>query len=92
MTHDFRVLISFDPDVAKWYVSHTELPGLILEDADPGRLLTRLRGAAGGLLDSRSGDHAAQLGVDIGDQVRILPIFRKRHSGSTPCHVRGQLR
>ena len=76
MTHDFRVLISFDPDVAKWYVSHTELPGLILEDADPGRLLTRLRDAAGNLLRSQSGDHAADLGVDPFDTARIVPIYQ----------------
>lgn len=76
MNHDYRVLISFDPDVAKWYVSYTELPGLILEDADPGRLLTRLRDAAADLLKARVGVYATDLGVSEHDTVRLVPLFQ----------------
>ncbi len=76
MNHDFRVLISFDPDVAKWYVSYTELPGLILEDADPGSLLTRMRDAAADLLKARAGDYGADLNIGNDDKVRIVPIYQ----------------
>lgn len=76
MNHDFRLLISFDPDVSKWYVSHTELPGLILEDSDPGRLLTRLRGAAADLLKARAGDYGADLNIGNDDIVRIVPMYQ----------------
>jgi Domain of unknown function (DUF1902) len=75
-THTFRVDINFDAEVNKWYVSDTEMPGLILEEANPGRLLDRLRIAAHDLLKARKGGYSMDLGIADGDIVALNPVFQ----------------
>jgi hypothetical protein len=75
-THTFRVDINFDAEVNKWYVSDTEMPGLILEDANRGRLLDRLRIAAHDLLKAREGGYSVDLGIAVGDIVALNPVFQ----------------
>lgn len=63
----FRIELDYDSDSQAWFVAETELPGLVLEDADPGRLVSRLVDAAAELHelnrnDCPSSKHLAQIG------------------------------
>lgn len=74
--HSFIIEIDYDPECQRWYVAETELPGLILEDADPGRLVSRLVIAAPELLELNA--VYPDNGVLAHDQgaFSIVPTFR----------------
>ena len=72
---DFRIFIDYDSEVRKYYVTETEFEGLILEDSDPGRLVSRLLGAARDLLEVTARHDWNQFGLEPGQQPRLVPVF-----------------
>lgn len=72
---DFRIVIAFDGEVQKFYVADTEFPGLILEDADAGRLITRLCAAAVDLLEVNAQNGWNECGLAPGQRARLVPVF-----------------
>jgi hypothetical protein len=73
---DFKVFIAFDEEVGKFYVAETEFAGLILEDADAGRLVSRLCDAAVDLLEVTSEKGWNQFDLAPGQGARLIPAFR----------------
>jgi hypothetical protein len=73
---DFKVFIAFDEEVSKYYVEESEFAGLILEDADAGRLVSRLCDAAVDLLEITTEKGLNQFDLASGQTARIIPVFR----------------
>lgn len=74
-TKDFRVFIDYDDEVGKFYVSETEFDGLILEDANAGRLVSRLCDAAVDLLEVSAEKGWNQCNLEPGQTPRLVPVF-----------------
>jgi hypothetical protein len=73
---DFKIFIAYDEEVSKFYVAETEFAGLILEDTDAGRLVTRLCDAAADLLEVTAEKGWNQFDLAPGQTSQLLPIFR----------------
>lgn len=73
---DFKIYIDFDDEVQRYYVAKTEYAGLILEDDDPGRLVSRLRVAAADLLAVTTKRGFNQFGLLQGQSARLMPVFQ----------------
>jgi hypothetical protein len=72
---DFKVFIAYDEEVSKYYVTETEFAGLILEDADAGRLISRLCVAAVDLLEFTTEKGWNQFDLAPGQSARFIPVF-----------------
>jgi hypothetical protein len=72
---DFKVFIAFDEEVSKYYVAETEFAGLILEDADAGKLISRLCDAAVDLLEVTTEKGLNQFDLSPSQSARLIPIF-----------------
>jgi hypothetical protein len=72
---DFKVFIAYDEDVSKFYVAETELAGLIIEDADAGRLISRLFDAAVDLLEVTAEKGWNQFELATGQVASLIPVF-----------------
>jgi hypothetical protein len=73
---DFKIYIAFDDEVQKYYVSKTEYAGLILEDEDPGRLISRLCVAAADLLSVTTKRGFNQFDLAPRQTARLIPVFK----------------
>jgi hypothetical protein len=72
---DFKIYIGYDEEVGKFYVADTEFSGLVLEDTDPGRLISRLCLAAANLLEATAEKGWNQVGLLTGQSARLVPVF-----------------
>lgn len=70
----FRIELDYDPDCQFWFVAETELPGLVLEDADPGRLVSRLVDAAAELHELNRNDFPNSV-MSI-ERLSLIPVFK----------------
>jgi hypothetical protein len=73
---DFKIFIAYDEEVRKFYVAETEFAGLILEDADAGRLISRLCDAAVNLLAVTTEKGWNQFDLASGQTARLVPVFQ----------------
>jgi hypothetical protein len=72
---DFKIYIAFDEEVSKFYVAETEFSGLVLEDIDPGRLISRLCVAATNLIEVATEKGWNQFELSPGQAARLIPVF-----------------
>jgi hypothetical protein len=72
---DFKVFIAYDEDVSKFYVAETEFAGLIIEDADAGRLISRLFDAAADLLEVTAEKGRNKFGQSLRQIARLVSVF-----------------
>lgn len=70
----FRIELDYDSDSQAWFVAETELPGLVLEDADPGRLVSRLVDAAAELHELNRNDFPTSV-LSI-ERLSLIPVFK----------------
>jgi hypothetical protein len=73
---DFMIYVAYDEEVRKFYVAESEFVGLILEDADAGRLISRLCDAAVNLLEVTTEKGWNQFGLVSGQTARLVPVFQ----------------
>jgi hypothetical protein len=74
-TTELTIHLAQDDETGRWYVAESELPGLRLEASDPATLIRRIQKAAPELIELNAIEIAAQHGFEIGQKVRLTPVF-----------------
>jgi Domain of unknown function (DUF1902) len=74
-TTELTIHIAQDDETGRWYVAESELLGLRLEASDPATLIRRIQKAAPELIELNALEIAAQHGFEIGQKIRLTPVF-----------------
>jgi hypothetical protein len=69
------VHLAFDAEARRWYVAHSDVPGLRLEADDAATLLRRIEEAAPELIALNGGELGERFGAGAGEKVRLTPVF-----------------